>query len=169
MVFVPCNANGNHWTFFVTEIRRRAMIYCNSYHTHPSQQELIIYYSLCSLLHNDFGITDDWLLETPETNRQTDSYNCEVFVCWFATQIINGQNLLPIYLIHYFFGKSYMKLLWGTAYEDKSSQITTVYNVSKHQSKLAIRSSVINVNSGGTALVLVFPLLMLTNKHLYAK
>ena len=45
------------------------------------------------MLHNDFGITDDWLLETPETNRQTDGDSCGVFVCWFATQIINGQSL----------------------------------------------------------------------------
>ena len=46
-----------------------------------------------------------------------------------------------------------MRLLWGTAYEDKCLQITTVYNVSKHQLKLTIGSSVINMNSGGTARV----------------
>ena len=87
-IFFPINVNGTHWTLAVVYIQTKKVIYYCSMHGNGARY-LVGLKKWLQDTYIQFGVEEEnWSLwsftEDSTCPRQTDGYNCGVFVCMFC-------------------------------------------------------------------------------------
>ncbi|KAI1110148.1 hypothetical protein F5Y14DRAFT_444225 [Nemania sp. NC0429] len=89
-VLIPVNSNA-HWTLIVIRPSRRTVSYLDSFHNHNEAQLRHAYQWLQRFLGNKF-VADDWSTQEFGAPRQTNAWDCGVFVITNAMCLALGIN-----------------------------------------------------------------------------
>jgi len=96
-IFFPININNTHWTLAVIYIQRQEVIYYCSMHGN-GEKYLVGLKKWLQDTYLQFGVeNEDWSLwsftEDRSCPRQTDGFNCGVFVCMFCDFLSDNLSL----------------------------------------------------------------------------
>ncbi|KAK7582668.1 hypothetical protein V9T40_014113 [Parthenolecanium corni] len=119
-IFIPCNTSGSHWTMLVVTYQN-IMIF-DPMHTRIDMDSALFQYAImwqCFLTkicnrHFEIVFSDHFC--------QTDTFNCGVFVCWFAHSLMIGQSVTESFDLLAFRKVIYERIMATDMIDDENNE-----------------------------------------------
>lgn len=100
-----------HWTLIIFNIRLKSLEYFDPLGNEPNKEALTLINQWCNILNTWLNSGSCWKIDNPPHVKQTDNYNCGVFICFFVYQKLNKCSLTENFDTNEFRARILKKLL----------------------------------------------------------
>ncbi|XP_047137477.1 uncharacterized protein LOC124813981 [Hydra vulgaris] len=130
-VFIPFNPTNSHWILIHLKVKTEEVtildpLHCNNMPNNSSYNKCILVAK--NLFKQKFNILNAKVISAPSHCLQKDSYNCGVYVCYYALQLCEEKNLNdPFDEVD--FRKYIYETLCGSCLKNLESGFESLYNI----------------------------------------
>ena len=96
LIIAPWNPTHCHWTLIAIDLQQRNIFYVDPLNAaddikNKAQMQIIAKF-IPLIIENKFGLSEFQISSPPHTLQQ-DTSSCGVFVCWYASQFVQGKSM----------------------------------------------------------------------------